>query len=193
MDEARGENAVRNVVSAVLLALVVATAGACATLNDLLGKDGSKDPAAVVEFSTFGERGNVGQWVVTDEKDAFTDSTFCKIGSLGANQKGFVTIVLRDSELKAVVGFERLMSSEDSTSVRHRFDSETPEDNQWSVSTDKKAVFAPDPDAFLAQLRAANKLAVQATTVSGNPMTLIFEFADNAEAFAAFDACREPS
>ena len=145
----------------------------------------------------------MGQWVVTHEKDAFTDSTFCQIGSLGANQKGVVTIVLRDGEFKAIVGFERLMSSEDSlrspfhsnmtTSVRHRFDSETPEDNQWGVSTDKEAVFAPDPDAFLAQLRAANKLAVQATTVSGNPMTLIFEFADNAEAFAAFDACREPS
>ena len=191
-------------MSTVLLALVVTTAGACTTFRGLLGKHGT--PAAVVEFSAFGEQGNVGQWIVTHEKDAFTDSAFCQIGSLGANQKGFVTIVLRDGELKAVVGFERLMSSEDSSkfpfwwrktrpssSVRHRFDSETPEDNQWGVSTDKKAVFAPNPHAFLAQLRAANKLAVQATTVSRNPMTLIFEFADNAEAFAAFDACRKPT
>ena len=191
-------------MSTVLLALVVATAGACTKVRSLFGKHST--PVAVVEFSTFGEHGNVGQWIVTHEKDAFTDRAFCQIGSLGANQKGFVTVVLRDGELKAVVGFERLMSSkvsskfpfwwrkkQPSSSVRHRFDSKTPEDNQWGISTDKKALFAPAPDTFLAQLRAANKLAVQATTVSGNPMTLIFEFADNAEAFAAFDACRKPT
>jgi hypothetical protein len=59
--------------------------------------------------------------------------------------------------------------------VRLRFDSGSPRAEQWSESTDGKAVFAPSPLAFLKRVAKAKLLRMEVTPFRANPGVATFE------------------
>jgi hypothetical protein len=58
--------------------------------------------------------------------------------------------------------------------VRLRFDSKPPTSEAWSESTDDKAVFAPQPAAFLKRVAQAKTLRVEVTPFNSNPGVATF-------------------
>jgi hypothetical protein len=75
--------------------------------------------------------------------------------------------------------------------VRLRFDDGSPRTEVWDDSTDDKAIFAPQPSAFLKRVEKAKILRMEVTPFNANPGVATFHFGGFAGPLAAInEACR---
>ena len=71
---------------------------------------------------------------------------------------------------------------EDYITVLTRFDRHPAEKNRWSLSTDKKAIFAPGGVSWAHEIAGAQKLFVRFTPTRESPVSATFQLKGSAEA-----------
>ncbi len=113
-------------------------------------------------------------WRVEREKSPMDDSE--GYTAILKSKEGNTSLLLRCAEGKpeAYINIGKYMGI-DRTAVEYRFDSGRAEKEPWRISTDTKAVFAPDSFRFMKKLADSKKLAVRVVPYAENPMVSIFE------------------
>ncbi len=128
------------------------------------------------------------KWRTSSDKDPLTDKSI-HYATLEADQgKGLfgdrIGLVVRckSGKTEAFINWNTFLGSEN-INVTSRVDKAPATTTYWSISTDHKASFMPQPVAVLSKFSGASSYVVNLTPYSESPITAIFDVAGANEAF----------
>lgn len=133
--------------------------------------------------------GSKGEWRTSTDTDPLTDKSvhFAMLtASEGQGRYGDkIVLVVRckSGRTDAFVNWQTFLGS-DSILVTSRIEKEKAVSSSWSLSTDHKASFMPNPPATLKKFEGASTYVVNLTPYSESPITAIFELQGANEALA---------
>lgn len=139
-----------------------------------------------------------GKWSVSATVSPIDDSKNVTLSleaneSVGARYRRVTpTLILRCKEKKtdAYITWDAYLGLEE-TSVLTRLDDRPASRSEWSLSTDNKATFAPQPKTFIKTLLGHSRLVSQVTPYSESPVLVTFDLAGLDVALKPLsDACR---
>lgn len=139
------------------------------------------------------EEAQIGTWAFQQKDDPFGDASQCRIFTPSTDGKLGLMIRWLESTLEVIIGGRTPLRTNYDTGladIRLRFDEDEPRRESWAISSNKTGVYAADVTAIIEEIRGANKLAFQATTLSGSMLTTVFEFKETEEALKVFNECR---
>ena len=128
----------------------------------------------------------VGDWIVTEQVNPIDDSktvTLILYASTGESRWGKkIPFVARckSNQTEAYINWNDYLGGE--ARVLTRVGSNKASTQNWSLSTDKQASFAPQPIDLLKEMAAADRFLAQVTPYNENPVTAIFQTAGLAKA-----------
>ena len=120
-----------------------------------------------------------GEWDVSRKTNPLDDSvtiTATLTASEGRNRRGRAPVLVArctSSGVDAYIAWDDYLGN-DVQPVTLRIGNRPADTDEWSISTDKKATFAPRADRFLIKLAAAERLVVQTTPYNESPITATF-------------------
>ncbi len=127
-----------------------------------------------------------GKWAVNVETNPIDDSktvTLLLMADEGKNRWGRPIAMLvrcRSNETDLFIAWNDYLGSE--ADVLSRVGSDKARTRRWSMSTDKKATFHPQPIAFLKSMMEADSLVTQVTPYNESPVTAVFDIKGLSEA-----------
>jgi type VI secretion system protein VasI len=132
--------------------------------------------------------GSRGNWETSTDTDPLTDKSI-HYASLSATdgrgrfgEKIRMTVRCKNGKTEVFVDWATFLGSE-SISVTSRIDKDQAEKSYWSISTDHKASFMPQPIPTLKKLANGSSYAVNLTPYSDSPVTAIFDISGAEAAF----------
>ncbi|MGB0695917.1 MAG: type VI secretion system-associated protein TagO [Rhodospirillaceae bacterium] len=143
-------------------------------------RSGYEQPEPVTEVSTILRDSDLGSWHVTIDQNPM-DDTDTVIGILNTNDIGLLasrtpTLVLRCQswETEAYINWKQYLGNRPVT-VTYRIGKAKAIDAQWSLSTNNKATFVPDPVEFIKSLVDVETLVARVTPYNESPVTAEFK------------------
>ena len=131
-----------------------------------------------------------GRWKVSQEVSPIDDSREVYM-RLGAEDEGHAAgslpaLMVRCTERKidVHVSFDSRLSFEDDIEVLSRFDQHPARKNDWELSTDRKAIFAPHSAFWALKIERAQKLFMRLTPPGESPIDATFNLTGSAEAMS---------
>lgn len=127
-----------------------------------------------------------GKWAVNVETNPIDDSktvTLLLKADEGQNRWGSPVAMLarcRSNETDLFIVWNDYLGSE--ADVLSRVGTEKARTRRWSMSTDSKATFHPQPIAFLKSMMEADSLVAQVTPYNESPVTAVFDIKGLSEA-----------
>jgi type VI secretion system protein VasI len=120
-----------------------------------------------------------GRWKTSTDKDPLTDKIIYYAQLTASEGRGKygdrIDLLFRckNGEIDAYVNWSTFLSTS-SISVTSRIDKNPAKESSWSLSTDYKASFIPQPEETLEKFIGASSFVVNVTPYSENPITAIF-------------------
>ena len=129
-----------------------------------------------------------GQWEVNQEISPVDDSRNVYM-RLEAEDEGYAAgsrpvLMVRctESKIDVLVHFDSRLSFGDDIEILSRFDQYPARKDNWGLSTDRKAIFAPHSAFWALKIERAQKLFVRLTPAGASPIDATFNLAGSAEA-----------
>jgi type VI secretion system protein VasI len=129
-----------------------------------------------------------GAWRTSTDMDPLTDKSvhFAIIDATEARGRfgDRISMVVRckNEEIEAYINWNTFLGTDEIT-VTHRVDKSPATTATWSISTDHKASFMPEPQSTLERFLGAASYVVNLTPYSESPITAIFNIAGAEQAF----------
>jgi hypothetical protein len=142
---------------------------------------------------------SAGKWSVAHSVDSMTDKPRVRLINEGetevgaTNSKPLLGVVCFKSSLDVILTAGTFIGSRDTFRTTFRFDTASPQTQQWIISTTGKAVFSPAPTAFMAQLHGAERVIMEVTDFNGRTYRSFFDNAGIKDAVAEVSACWKPA
>jgi len=134
--------------------------------------------------------GDESKWQVQISADPLTDSKIVILALLADGNNAMLLLRCKNAKAEVFINWNDYLGSE--AVVTSRIGTASPSQQEWGLSTDKKATFYPRNSMELVEeLTHADKFVAQVTPYNENPVTALFNVTGLAAAVAPFfESCK---
>ena len=137
-----------------------------------------------------------GGWEVSETTDPMDDSTTIVLSLKAQSKSGssgmpYLLVRCREKRLEIFINWSSYLGSDDSLSLRSRFDSEEPRSYSWNASTDHRATFLSGAmrGEFLRALTTSKRFAAEVTDSQNSRLVAVFETSGLGSLLGTIQSC----